>query len=76
MFKYPSFNLEKLKDHEVTQLFQTKAGSKLAALDLLNTHVDTFADDIRKVLVTKSEEVLGKRRRKFQTWVTNEILDL
>lgn len=53
------FDLENLKDAEVTRLFQIKFGSKFTALNH-NSDVDTSADHIKEVLLTTAEEVLGK----------------
>lgn len=57
---YICFDLEKLKDLEVAQLFQTKVGSKFAVLNLIISAVDTFADDVEEVLLTAAEEALDK----------------
>ena len=70
------FDLDKLKDPEVAEVFQAQVGGKFAALNLLDSDVDTLANNINDVLLTTAEEVLGKQRKKIQPWVTNEVLDL
>ena len=70
------FDLEKLKDPEVAEAFQAQVGGKFAALNILDSNVDTLANDIKEVLLTTAEETLGKKRKKIQPWVTNEVLDL
>ena len=70
------FDLEKLKDPEIVEVFQAKIGGKFAALNFLDSDVDTMAADIKDVLLSSAAEVLGKEKRKKQPWVTSEILDL
>ena len=70
------FDLEKLNDPEIAEVFQARVGGKFAALSVLDSDVDTLASEIKEVLHTTAEEVLGRKRRKIQPWVTNEVLDL
>ncbi|XP_076438257.1 uncharacterized protein LOC143277357 [Babylonia areolata] len=70
------FDLEKLKDPEITDVFQAQVGGKFAALNLMDTDVDTLANNIKEVLTTTAEQVVGKERKRIQPWVTNEVLDL
>ncbi|GFR84346.1 RNA-directed DNA polymerase from mobile element jockey-like [Elysia marginata] len=35
-----------------------------------------MANSLKEVLVSTAEEVLGRKRRTIQPWVTNEVLDL
>ena len=70
------FDLEKLTDPEVADIFQAQVGGKFAALNLLISDVDTLASDFREVLLTTAEEVLGRQRKKIKPWVTQEVLDL
>ena len=69
-------NLEKLKGPEVAKVFQAQAGGRFAALNLIDSNVEMLAGNIKEVLLTTAEEVLGKRQKKIQPWITNEILDL
>ena len=70
------FNMEKLKDPEVTKVFQAHVGGKLAALNLIDSDVEMLAGNIKEVLLTTAHEVLGKRWKKIQPWIKNEVLDL
>jgi exonuclease III len=70
------FDLEKLNDPEIAEVFQAQIGGKFAALTTLDSDVDTLTNNIREVLLSTAEDVLGKERRKNKPWVTNEILDL
>ena len=72
------FNLEKLKDPEVTKVFQAQVGGKFAALNLnlIDSDVEMLTGNIKEVLLTTAEEVLGKRQKKIQLWIMNEVLDL
>lgn len=70
------FNLEKLKDPEVEAVFQAQVGGRFAALATLDCDIDTLAGNIKEVLLSTAKEVLGKRRKRKQPWVTEDILDL
>ncbi|XP_076436542.1 uncharacterized protein LOC143276040 [Babylonia areolata] len=70
------FDLEKLKDPEIADVFQAQVGGKFAALNLMDIDVDTLANNIKEVLTTTAEQVVGKKRKRIQPWVTNEVLDL
>ncbi|GFS04557.1 endonuclease-reverse transcriptase [Elysia marginata] len=70
------FDLEKLKDPNISETFRAQIGGKFAALTLIDNDVDTMANSLKEVLVSTAEEVLGRKRRTIQPWVTNEVLDL
>ena len=70
------FDLEKLKDPEVEEIFQAQIGGKFAALASLDNDIDTLAGNIKEVLITTADEVLGRRKRKIKPWVTDDILNL
>ena len=69
------FDLEKLKDPELAKVFQAQVGGKFAALNLIDSDVEMLTGDIKEGLLTTAEEVLGKRQKKIQPWITNEVLD-
>ena len=69
-------DLEKLKDPEIAEVFQAQAGGKFAALQVLDSDVDALANNIKEVLLTTADEVLGRKWKKIQPWVTKEVLDL
>ena len=68
------FDLEKLKDQKIAEVFQAKVDGKFAALCILDSDLDTLLNS--QVLLSTAEEVLGRQRKKIQTGVTNEVLDL
>ncbi|GFR98125.1 hypothetical protein ElyMa_004493600 [Elysia marginata] len=55
---------------------EAQIGGKFATLTFIDNDVDTMADSLKEVLVSTAEEVLGRKRRTIQPWVTNEVLDL
>ena len=69
------FDLEKLKDPKIPEVFQAQVGGKFAALNLIDSDVSTL-QITSKVLVLAAEDVLGRQRKKKQPWVSNEILNL
>ena len=73
---YIRFDLEKLKDPKVTKVFQAQVGGKFIALNLNDNDVEMLTGNIKEVLLTTAEEVLGKRWKKIQLQITNEVLDL
>ena len=73
------FDLEKLKDRQVTETFQAMIGGKFAPLTLLvidDTEVDTLVNTFNKATAETASEILGKRRAVKRTWVTTGIPDL
>ena len=70
------FDLEKIKDPKIAEMFQAKVGGKVAALCVLGSDVDTIANSLKEGLLSTAEEVLGRQRKKIQPWVTHEVLDL
>ena len=70
------FDLEKLKDPKIAEMFQAKVGGKGAALCVLGSDVDTIANSLKEGLLSTAEEVLGRQRKTIQPWVTHEVLDL
>ncbi|PIK45030.1 hypothetical protein BSL78_18122 [Apostichopus japonicus] len=78
LIAYPRirFDLEKLKEPDIAQVFQAQVGGKFAALNLLDSDVDSLANNIKDVLLTTADSVLGKHRKKIQPMVTDDILEL
>ena len=48
---------------------------KFVALCVLDSDVDNLTYSLKEGLLSTAEEVLGKRRKKIQPWVTKEVLD-
>ena len=57
-------------------MFQAKVGGTISAVCVFDSDADTLANNIREALLSTAEEVLGKQRKKIQSLVTNEIVDL
>ena len=65
------FDLEKLQDPIIAEVLQAKVGGKFAALGDPGSDIDTLANSLKDVLLSTAEDVLGRRRKKIQPWVTN-----
>ena len=70
------FDIEKLKDPSVAQTFQAQLGGRFAALSIIGTDINELTASFNEVIKTTAAEVLGKKRKKKQPWITNDILDL
>lgn len=56
-----SFDLEKLQDQSIVEIFKAKVGDKFAAVNLVDCNIDTLAGNIA---VSTVQEVLGITRSK------------
>ena len=70
------FITEKLKDPKIAEVFQAKVGGKFAVPFVPDSDLDILANGLKEVLISTAEEVLRRQRKKIQSWVTNEVLDL
>jgi len=70
------FDVEKLKDPDVEEIFQAKLGGRFAALTLLDNDINDLTNNFNEAVRETAEEVLGRQRNKHQPWTTNDILDL
>ena len=72
------FDLEKLKDPEVAEIFKAKIGGKFAALSILDSDMDMdmLTDTFNTAVTDTANEILGKYRPVKKPWVTTDILDL
>ena len=74
------FDLKKLKDPEVAEIFQAKIGGKFAALSILDSDMDMdmdmLTDTFNTAVTDKANEILSKYRPVKKPWVTTDILDL
>ena len=70
------FDIEKLKDPEIANIFEARIDGKFAALNLFEEDLNVLTDNIKAVVQETAREVLGKERKKIQLWITNNILDL
>ena len=67
------FDFEKLNDPKIGQVFQAKVGEKFGAFRVLDSNVDTLANNLEKGLLSTAEEALGRQRKKIQPWVTTRF---
>lgn len=73
------FDLEKLKDPDVAQIFEATIGGKFAPLLLLDddgTDADTFIETFNAAVIEMANEVLGKKQTTKKLWVTPDLLKL
>ena len=72
------FDVDKLKDPHVAEVFQAMIGGKFAALSILDSDIglDTLTDTFNAAVTDTANEILGKYRPVKKPWVTAEILDL
>ena len=73
------FDLEKLRDPDVTCTFQATIGGKFAPLIGLsdeNTDMDTMITTYNTAVTDAASEILGKERRTKKPLITKDVLDL
>jgi hypothetical protein len=73
------FNLEKLKDPDILEVFKANIGGKFAPLLVVTedpANIDSLVDDFNAALIETAEQTLGKARKKIKPWMTDEILSL
>ena len=70
------FNLERLRDPAIAEIFQAQLGGRFAALNVLDTDLNDLTTDFNEAVCETAEEVLGRQRKKHRPWITNDILDL
>ena len=72
------FDVDKLKDPHVAEVFQAMIGGKFAAVSILDSDMDldTLTDTFSAAVTDTANEILGKHRPVKKPWVTAEILDL
>ena len=57
------FNLEKLKDPPIADMFEVTIGGKFATLNLLEENIDNLTENIHVVLIDIASYLLGKARK-------------
>ena len=60
------FDLEKLEDLKIADVYQAMVGGKLADFCVLDSDIDTLANSLKDVLLSTGEEVLRGQRTKIQ----------
>ena len=70
------FDLGKLKDLKIAEVFQAKISGQFAAVCVLDSNVDIIENSQKKALDSAATELLGRQRKKILLWKTNEVPDL
>lgn len=66
-------DLGKLKDPEIVEVFQAQIGDKFAALNLLDSKVDTIKTSTSSSKVQTT--AVHKKHKKIQPWITTDLCD-
>ena len=73
------FDLEKLKDPKVLEIFQAMIGGRFAPLTIMSnedTELNAKVTTFNTAVTETASEILCKHRQKKKTWVTAETLNL
>ena len=73
------FDLENLKDPNVSETIQAIIGGKFTPLTIIineDTDLDSIITTFNTAVTETASEILGKHRQKIKLWVTAEIFDL
>ena len=69
------FDLEKLKDQKIVEVFQARLGGKMGALRVLDSDL-ILANSLKEVLFStavKKKSHFRRQRKKTQPWVTKRV---
>ena len=69
------FNLGKLKDPEITKIFQGELAGRFAPLLLLDQDPQELCDRFTTIMETTAEEKLGRARKIKKPWITPDVLE-
>ena len=69
------FDLDKLQDPNIAEVFRAKIGGKFAPLLVLDTDVEELTEKLTSAVTETAQEVLGKPRPTKKPWVTADILE-
>jgi len=58
------FNMEKLKDPEVAEIFKAEIGGRFAALNFLQDDINNLTETFSKTIQETALEILGKERKR------------
>ena len=73
------FDLDKLKDPEIAEVFRATIGGKFAPLTTLyesETDIDLVTDAFNTTIIETAKEILGRKRAIKKPWVSANILEL
>jgi hypothetical protein len=68
------FDVEKLKDLTIEEVFRAQLGGRFAALSLPDEDISDLTDNFNEAVRDTDEEVLSRKRKKRQLWISNDIL--
>lgn len=74
----PRWNLESLKNPGVAASFRVEVGGRFSSLNLLQSDcdVETLSGQVKEVLTSAAEKVLGRKKPTKTPWITKKILAL
>ena len=76
-FARNKFNLDKLKDAGIKEIFKQQIENKVTEQKLnVNDNIEESIQKLNKLIIDTADEVLGKYREKKKSWITNELLDM
>ena len=70
------YYLEKLRNPQSANEYKEKLELFLSQINKDENNVTNIVSDIEKAIHITAETIIGKYRRKKQSWITNDILDL
>ena len=70
------YDLEKLRNPQIANEYKEKLELVLSQINKDENNVTKIVSDIEKAIHLTAETIIGKYRRKKQSWITNDILDL
>ena len=70
------FNLEKLKDPHIAEIFENRVGGRYAILNFIDEDINIMTENVSEILIKTADEVLGRERIKRQKWITEDILGM
>ena len=69
------FNLDKLKDPNISSSFEARIGGKLGPLLMLQGDAEALTNNFNEVMTEVATDILGFSRPKTQSWATDVILN-
>ena len=69
------FDLQKLEDPAISEVFQAAIGGEFAP-PLLLEDLQAITNNFNTMMMETADKVLGKSHRKSKPWVTDKILDM
>ena len=70
------FDVNKLTNGETEYNYKDELGKKLKELDIHKYDLTKFYKKIEDIIIDSVTRTIGKYRKKKQSWITNDILDL